>query len=255
MTGSVASRVRFEAQRAKDHLIVALDVADLSEAQALVEQFGDEISLYKVGPRLFENGLVNFIESLVEREKRVFLDFKTVDIGETMRGMIDRISRLGVEFVTVMGAASTVSAARAGRANRHKPKILLVTLLTDYSEAAMQREFNTKKTVEQFVAERAGIAASAGADGVICSPKEITAVRRAVSQKEFLIVTPGIRPAGSRLDDQARTATPATAIASGADYLVVGRPITKAGDRSDDQLKAARGILLEMQEALDARSG
>jgi orotidine-5'-phosphate decarboxylase len=248
MVGSSAVRIRHEPQRARDHLIVALDVADLYEARALVRQFGDEVSFYKVGPHLFESGLIDFIESLVMAEKRVFLDFKSVDIGETMRGMIDRVSRLGIEFVTVMGTTSTVLAAKAGRGSRYKPKILVVTLLTDHTEKDMQTEYNTEKTVEQFVAERAGVAAASGADGVISSPKEIGAIRRAVPRSDFLIVTPGIRPAGSPSDDQARTATPAAAIAAGADYLVVGRPILRARD----QLGAARAILNEMQEALVA---
>jgi|SRR5271155_415042 len=249
MVGSSAVRIRREAPRARDHLIVALDVADLDAARALVKQFGDEISFYKVGPHLFESGLINFIESLVEREKRVFLDFKSVDIGETMRTMIDRVARLGIEFVTVMGTTSTVAAAKAGRGSRHEPKILVVTLLTDHREEDMQREYNTRQTVEQFVAERARIAAAAGADGVISSPREIAAIRRAVPRSGFLIVTPGIRPADSPADDQARTATPAAAMAAGADYLVVGRPIVRARDK----VAAARAILNEMQDALDAR--
>lgn len=114
----------------------------------------------------------------------------------------------------------------------------------------MQREYNTQKTVEDFVAERASIAAAAGADGVISSAREIAAIRRAVARPDFLIVTPGIRPTGVPADDQKRTATPAAAIGAGADYLVIGRPITKAGDK----LAATRGILGEMQAALDDRA-
>jgi len=249
MAGSAATRIRHEADKARDHLIVALDVPDLDQARALVGRLGDDVSFYKVGWHLFAKGLADFIEYLVRNEKRVFLDFKSVDIGETMRGMISSVSRLGVEFITVMGTTATISAAKEGRHGKARPKILVVTLLTDHSEEEMQREYNTRKTVEEFVAERAYLAATAGADGVIASAREIAAIRRAVPRPDFLIVTPGIRPTGSATDDQKRTATPAEAIAAGADYLVVGRPILKAGD----QLVAACGILDEMQAALDER--
>ena len=234
---------------ARERLIVALDLPDLGAARALVDELGAEISFYKVGPHLFAKGMIDFIEDLVRSGKRVFLDFKSVDIGETMRGMIARVSTLGVDFATIMGTPTTIAAATAGRGASPKPKILFVTLLTDHREADMRREYNTGMTVEEFVAERARIAAEAGADGVISSPREAAAIRRAVPRPGFLIVTPGIRPAGSAAGDQARIATPAAAIAAGADYLVVGRPIIMA----DDRLAAARAILSEIQEALAAR--
>jgi orotidine-5'-phosphate decarboxylase len=233
---------------ARERLIVALDLPELAAARALVDELGDEISFYKIGPHLFAPGLFDFIEDLVRSGKRVFLDFKSVDIGETMRGMIGRVSALGIDFATIMGTPTTIAAATAGRGPSPKPKILFVTLLTDHSEADMRREYNTGMTVAEFVAERARIAAEAGADGVVSSPREAAAIRRAVPQPGFLIVTPGIRPAGSAADDQARTAAPAAAIAAGADYLVIGRPIVSA----DDRLGAARQILGEIQEALGA---
>jgi orotidine-5'-phosphate decarboxylase len=249
MAGSAAPLIRHEAESARDHLIVALDVPDLAGARALVQQLGDDVSFYKIGWHLFAKGLADFIEDLVRDEKHVFLDFKSVDIGETMRGMISSVSRLGVEFVTVMGTAAT-SAAREGRQGRSRPKILTVTLLTDHGEEEMRREYNTKQSVEDFVAERAVIAAAAGADGVISSAQEIAAIRRAVPRPVFLIVTPGIRPTGSAPDDQRRVATPRDAIAAGANYLVVGRPILRAGD----MLAATHGILAEIQIALDEQN-
>lgn len=251
MAGAPAAVGAAEGRRkAGDCLIVALDVASLEEARTLVDEFADEISFYKLGPQLFETGLIDFIGRLVEMEKRVFLDFKTADIGETMRRMIDRVSRLGVEFATVMGTGSAVSAATSGRGHRLRPKILAVTVLTDCREADMQREYNTKLTIEEFVAERARMAAAAGADGVIASAREAGAIRGAVPRSDFLIVTPGIRPAGTPADDQARIATPRAAIMAGADYLVVGRPIIGARDK----LAAARAVMHEMQQALDARA-
>jgi orotidine-5'-phosphate decarboxylase len=182
----------------------------------------------------------------------VFLDFKTVDIGETMRGMISSVSRLGIEFVTVMGAAATIAAHQA-RQGQSRPKILTVTLLTDHGEKEMQQEYNTQQSVEDFVADRARIAKKSGADGVIASAREVSAIRRVVPRHDFLIVTPGIRPAGTIADDQRRTATPAEAIRAQADYLVVGRPIIRA----DNKRAAAIKVLKEMQTALDenANSG
>jgi orotidine-5'-phosphate decarboxylase len=248
MAGSAAPFIRHEAESARDHLIVALDVPDVAEARALVRQLGDDISFYKIGWHLFAKGLADFIEDLVRDEKHVFLDFKSVDIGETMRGMISSVSRLGVEFITVMGTAATI-AAKEGRQGRSRPKILTVTLLTDHGEEEMRREYKTEQSVEEFVAERAVIAAASGADGVIASAQEVAAIRRAVPRHDFLIITPGIRPAGSAADDQRRVATPRDAIAAGANYLVVGRPILRA----DDKVAAAHEILAEVQTALDSQ--
>ena len=235
---------------ARDHLIVALDVPDFEQARAIVRELDDNVSFYKIGWHLFGKGLAEFIqEELVGVGKHVFLDFKTVDIGATMRGMISSVSRLGVEFVTVMGTAATI-AAREARQRQSRHKILTVTLLTDHGEEEMQREYNTDKSVEEFVAERAVTAEAAGADGVIASAREVSTIRRVVPRSDFLVVTPGIRPVWSTADDQRRTATPAAAIDAGANYLVVGRPIIRA----DDKLGAALRILDEMQTALDDRA-
>jgi orotidine-5'-phosphate decarboxylase len=249
MAGSAAPAYKPQAENARDHLIVALDVPELEEAKALVRQLGDRVTHYKVGPHLFVSGLINFIEELIRGKKSVFLDFKSVDIGDTMRRMSSRVSTLGVEFITVMGTKSTVIAAHEGREGRKFPKILVVTLLTDHDEADMRREYNTELSINDFVAARACVAAEAGADGVISSPKEISAIRLAVRDPNFLIVTPGVRQAGMATDDQKRTATPREAIAAGANYLVVGRPIVKAADK----VRAAEMILDEMQGALEAR--
>jgi orotidine-5'-phosphate decarboxylase len=232
---------------ARDHLIVALDVPDLDHARAIVDELGEAVSLYKVGPHLFLSGLIDFIDELIHKKnKKVFLDFKSFDIGETVRVMASRASKLGVNFITIARTASTIIAAKEGREHRSIPKILVVTLLTDQSESDMRREFNTQKSVEEFVAERAVMAAEADADGVICSPREVAAVRRAVRRPDFLIVTPGVRPAGSDRGDQERIATPFEAISAGANYLVIGRPIIKAPDK----LRAAQALLEEMQSAL-----
>jgi orotidine-5'-phosphate decarboxylase len=232
---------------ARDHLIVALDVPSLPEAEAIVRDLRDEVLYYKVGPHLFVDGLVKFIEKLIHScGKKVFLDFKSFDIGDTIRGMAAQAARLEVDFMTIGRTASTIIAAKQAREERSKPKILVVTLLTDHDEQDMRDEFNTTDTVEQFVTRRALEAKQAGADGVICSPREVRAVRDAIPGRDFLIVTPGVRPNGIASDDQRRVATPAEAIAAGANYLVVGRPIIKAENR----LQAAQNILYEMQEVL-----
>jgi orotidine-5'-phosphate decarboxylase len=234
---------------ARDRLIVALDVPRLDQARDIVRELGDTVAYYKVGPHLFEKGLIDFIEQLIADEKHVFLDFKSVDIGDTMRGMASKVSRLGVRFLTVMGTTSTIRAAKEGLEGSPIPKILVVTVLTDQDEADIQAEYGAGKTLGQLVIDRALMAANAGADGVICSPKEIEAVRRAVPRPGFLIITPGVRPAGTARDDQKRVATPAEAIRNGADYLVIGRPIIRPHDH--DRPAAARRVIHEMQAALD----
>jgi orotidine-5'-phosphate decarboxylase len=234
------------ASLARDRLIVALDVPDLDQAAGIVRELGDTVAYYKVGPHLFAKGLIEFIERLIGDGKHVFLDFKSVDIGDTMRGMASKVSRLGVDFLTVMGATATIRAAKEGLEGSPKPKILVVTVLTDHDEADIRREYGPEKTLKQLVIDRAAMAAEAGADGVICSPNEVADVRQAVRwQPGFLVITPGVRPEGSRSDDQKRVATPAEAISAGADYLVIGRPIIKSPDRR----RAAEAILEEMQGA------
>src|SRR5579863_8084652 len=216
---------------ARDHLIVALDVSDLGEARTIVAELGDTVAYYKVGPHLFLSGLIQFIEELIRNGKHVFLDFKSVDIGDTMRSMASRVSRLGVDFLTVMGTAATIKAAKDGLEGANRPKVLVVTVLTDHDEADIQREYGATKTLRQVVIDRALMAVEAGADGVICSPNEVAEVRRAIRRPGFLVVTPGIRPEWSATDDQKRIATPADAISAGANFLVVGRPIVKAANR------------------------
>ena len=234
-----------------DRLIVALDVPDLEEAWKIVRELDGTVSHYKVGPHLFVRGLIDFIADLKDRGNNVFLDFKSFDIGDTIRGMVAQAARLGVDFMTIGRAASTIVAATEARGDRSKPKILVITLLTDQSEEDMRAEYNTKEKVEEFVARKAVEAELAGADGVVCSPKEIAAVRKAVPREDFLIVTPGIRPAGAAHHDQKRVGTPGLAVTQGANYLVVGRPIIKAANRRE----AVKRILGEIElEALCSRT-
>jgi orotidine-5'-phosphate decarboxylase len=246
---ATAALVKQEPERAKDHLIVALDVPTVEEAEALVTQLGNRVTFYKIGLHLqLAKGLFDFAESLIRREKRLFVDFKYIDIDDTIEGVIASASKMGVEFVTVYQSPLAIQAALRGRKRRSLPKILTVTLLTDRDQAYIKSEFNSDLSVSEFVLQRTRMVHAAGGDGVITSPQEVCAVRAAIPDPQFLIVTPGIRPDWSRANGHKRVGTPTEAIACGANYLVVGRPIIKSPEPCD----AADRILTEMQDAFDA---
>lgn len=230
-------------ETAREKLIVALDVRDIADARTLVEELGDDVSFYKIGLGLQLVGGTQFALELKRRGKRVFLDYKWLDIAETMKTAVRRAADLGIDFVTVHGVGGTLMAAAEGK-GASPLKILCVTVLTSM-DAEDIRDMGFPCTVEDLVLARASKALEAGCDGVVASAREAAQIRRHTHAK-LSIVTPGIRPLGSRGDDQKRTATPADAIRAGADYLVIGRPITAAPDPRE----AARAILEEMARAL-----
>jgi orotidine-5'-phosphate decarboxylase len=235
---------------AQERLIVALDTATVDEAVKVVDRLGDTVSLYKIGLGLqLAPELHALIRKLLAAEKRVFLDFKYIDIPATVAAAVRTASELGIGFITVMGQQQVVQAAVDARGTADL-KILAVTLLTGMSEEDMQRGYDTSLTLPEFVKRRAIRADRLKCDGVISSPNEIELIRSVV-RSDFLVVTPGIRPAGAARDDQKRTATPHDAMARGADYLVVGRPII----RDSDPREAARGIIGEMTRALARQRG
>jgi orotidine-5'-phosphate decarboxylase len=235
---------------AERRLIVALDTASVDEALHLVDRLGDAVSFYKIGLHLqLAPELHALIARLRAAGKQVFLDFKYVDIPATVAGAVQTATRLGVDFLTVMGEPQVLRAAVDARRGADL-KILAVTLLTGMREEDMHRAYQTTLTLPDFVARRAAEAGRLECDGVISSPNEIGLIRSAVAAEDFLIVTPGIRPAGAAPDDQQRTATPFEAILRGADYLVVGRPIIRDGDPS----RAARRIIDEIGAALRHRA-
>jgi orotidine-5'-phosphate decarboxylase len=241
MNGGVAAR---------DRLIVALDVADATEATIVIDRLGDTAFFYKIGLHLqLAPELYSIIATLKRAKKRIFLDFKYFDIPETVAGAVTKAAALGVDFLTVMGERQIVEAAVAAR-GASGVKILAVTLLTGMSEDDMRREFHTALHLDEFVARRAAEAERSGADGVIASPNEIRLIRAQSRRPDFLIVTPGIRPHGAARDDQKRTATPYQAILGGADHLVVGRPILRAANPRD----AASRIVDEIAVALAERA-
>lgn len=212
---------------ARDRLIVALDVPNVREAEAMVERLGDTVSFYKIGYQLaFADGL-GFAEQLVKAGKQVFLDLKLHDIGNTVARGVESVARLGVTFLTVHAYPQTMRAAVEGRAGSSL-SVLAVTVLTSYDDHDLA-EAGYKVSVDDLVAERAEQALEIGIDGLVCAPDEAAPLRLIIGS-DMLLVTPGVRPAGSAANDQKRITTPARAIAAGADHLVVGRPVLEASD-------------------------
>jgi len=228
---------------ARDRLIVALDVPEAAAARALVARLGDSVSFYKIGLELLFGGGLGLASELKAGGKHVFLDMKLLDIGNTVEKAAAQIAGLGLDFLTVHGHdRKTMDAAVKGRGAAGL-KLLAVTVLTNL-EATDLTEQGIALSPRELVLRRARMAAQAGFDGVIASGAEAAAVR-AISPPGFLIVTPGIRPAGAAAGDQARVTTPGQAIRDGASHLVVGRPVTGAGDPG----AAAERTLAEMARA------
>ena len=212
-------------------IIVALDVADPDAALALVDRIGDAVSFYKVGPTLYTLTGPGLILKLRARRKRVFLDLKFHDIPNTVAQSVAAAASLDIEFLTVhaSGGSAMMRAAREA-AGSNGPKLLGVTLLTSFTPGDVEEVWGKQLlSLRDDVGRLTSLAAEAGVDGVVSSVLEAESVKRRYGP-EFLVVTPGIRPAGDLLGDQARTGTPADAVRAGADYLVIGRPITAAAD-------------------------
>jgi orotidine-5'-phosphate decarboxylase len=232
----------------RDRLIVALDLPSVAEARAFVDRAGRSVSFYKIGLELVMSGGLEFARQLAGEGKQVFLDMKLLDIGNTVERATRAAAATGATFLTVHAHdAKTLQAAGDGKAGTSL-KILAVTVLTNL-EANDLRQQGYGGSLEDLVAHRARLARDAGCDGIVASGLEAAHVREAVGP-ELAIVTPGIRLAGGAAGDQARVATPQTAIAAGADYLVVGRPITAA----PDPVAAAETFVQAIDEALAIRS-
>jgi orotidine-5'-phosphate decarboxylase len=229
-----------------DHrLICALDVPSCAQARAIVAQLGDRIGVYKIGLELLTVGGMDLAAELKQGGHQVFLDWKLHDIGETVRRASASIAATGAcDFLTVHAEPQVMTAAVRGRAYRREMKILGVTVMTSLDDASL-REIGYGLDVRALVAQRIRQAIECEIDGVVASPHEADLARRIAEDEGrpgFLIVTPGVRPAGADRNDQARAATPAEALEAGATHLVCGRPITAA----DDPLAAAEAILTEM---------
>ena len=214
-----------------DRLIVALDVKSSAAALKLVEQLGDAVSFYKIGSPLFTRTGPEIVKKLKQSGKRVFLDLKFHDIPNTVTHAVEAAAAMNVDLLTVHagGGAAMIKAARQA-AGEDGPRILAVTVLTSFSVDDAEQVWGKQlNSLREEVTRMAHLASEAGAHGVIASPLEAETLKRRHGA-DFLVVTPGIRPAGGDLGDQARTATPGDAIRAGADYLVVGRPVIEAKD-------------------------
>ena len=228
----------------KDRLIVSLDLPGLEPAEAMIKRLSDSVTFYKIGYQLVYAGGLPLARKLRDAGKKVFVDVKLHDIGNTVKSGVESLSSLGATFVTVHAYPQTMQAAVEGRGNSSL-KILAVTVLTSYTEADMDAA-GYRHTIADLVAIRARQAKAIGVDGLVCSPEEVAAVRGIVGD-QMSLVTPGIRPAGSAVGDQKRIMTPSQAIKAGSDYLVVGRPIMDAADPK----AAADAIQAEIAQALN----
>lgn len=235
----------------KEKLIAALDFHTKEDALALVEKLGDNVVFYKVGMELFYSVGTPIVEELKKRNKKIFLDLKLHDIPNTVAQGLCSLLRQGADIMTIHGsggytmmktAVDTVR-AEAAKLGVKAPKIIAITVLTSINEDDWTGLGQTAPIKEQVV-RIAKLAKEAGLDGVVASPQEAKLIREACG-KGFMIVTPGVRPAGSSLDDQSRVATPAKALQDGASHLVIGRPIRAA----QDPALAAKNILEEMENA------
>ena len=227
-----------------NRLIVALDVEDRAQADALAARLGGAAGWLKIGLELFIAAGPDLVSDYAGAGRRIMLDLKLHDIPATVERAVARAGALGAELLTVHAAGGramlAAAAAAAHRVGARRPRILAVTVLTSLDDRDLA-EVGSAGPVEELVVRRARLAADAGADGVVASPRE-AAVLRAALPADFLIVTPGVRPAGADVGDQKRVLTAAEARAAGADLVVVGRPIRDAADPA----AAARAIADEI---------
>jgi orotidine-5'-phosphate decarboxylase len=227
-----------------DRIIVALDLPDIAAARAIVDRLDGVVSFYKLGYWLMLSpGFEAFLDDLLARGKRIFLDAKMFDIGETVRQGVRRAAERGFSLLTVHGDGDIIRAAVEGCAGSEL-RILAIGALTSLNDAGL-RELGHEKTVAELIRERVVNCIAWGCDGVIASPDDVADIRQLPGAERLLVVTPGVRLAGAALDDHKRSGTPAQAIAAGADYLVIGRPIVRA----DDPAAMAARIIADMQSA------
>ena len=231
---------------ARDRLIFALDVPSVVEAERLLDRLQGQISFVKVGLELYTAAGPDMIMRVLDRKMRVFLDLKFLDIEETVRRATAKVAAMGVDFLTIHANRKALAAAVQGREGSAL-KLLAVTVLTNFDSHDL-RDMGIQRSVQDLVTARALLASEVGCDGVVASGEEPAAIRQKVGPR-FLIVTPGVRPAGKGVDDHARATTPTQTIAAGADYLVIGRPIRDAAD----PVATVTEIVNEMQAAFAAR--
>ncbi len=224
-----------------ERLIVALDLSSVEAAAAMVARLGDAVSFYKIGYQLAFTGGLPYARTLADAGKKVFIDLKLHDIGNTVAQGVKSVARLGASFLTVHAYPQTMQAAVEAR--EAGLRILAVTVLTSFDDNDLKAA-GYSASVRELAATRAAQARDLGIDGLVCSPEEAASLRAIVGARMSL-VTPGIRPAAGDKGDQKRVASPGSAIAAGADYIVVGRPIIAAADPR----AAAQAIVAEIAQA------
>ena len=228
-------------------LIVALDVQTRAEAVERVKTIGDGVGFYKIGLELFTAEGPDVVKAVRDMGKRVFLDLKLHDIPRTVERAVKSCAGLGAELMTIhsVGGRAMIRAAAdaAAEFGAAAPKILAVTVLTSLDRSDLEDVGIAGRSPAEQVSAMAGFAVANGADGLVCSPREVGRLSRDLP-RGTLFVTPGVRPSGSDVGDQKRIATPADAVRDGATHLVVGRPVMAAPDPA----AAARAILAEMSQ-------
>lgn len=227
-------------------LIVALDFPEVASAEAMLTRLDPALCRVKVGKELFTRGGPQMVERIHKQGFEVFLDLKFHDIPNTVAGAVKAAAELGVWMVNVHagGGGTMMRAAREAIGSNSSTLLIAVTVLTSLGQEDLT-EVGLEVDPETHVLRLAALAQKSGMDGVVCSAREISPLR-AVLDKNFLLVTPGIRPASDSADDQKRTQTPAEAVRLGGDYLVIGRPITQAAD--------PRAKLLQVIEEIQSRN-
>ena len=228
-------------------LIVALDVSSAADVERTVDRLGDAVTFYKIGLELFSAEGPEVVRIVKGRGKKVFLDLKLHDIPRTVERAVKSGAALGVDLMTIhaSGGRAMIRAAKdaALSCGTRAPKILAVTVLTSLDQPDLE-DLGVGRGMRAQVEALGLLACVNGADGIVCSPQEVAAMR-AVLGPDALLVTPGVRPAGAALGDQKRVATPGQAVRDGSTHLVVGRPILEA----EDPCAAARMIAAEMAGA------
>lgn len=229
-------------------LIVALDTPSLVEAERLVEELAPHVGCFKVGLELLTaEGAPKVVRAIHDRAGHVFLDGKFSDIPNTVAGASRSAANLGVQFFDVHACCGP-KGIRAACENKGNSLCLVVTVLTSFDDEGARQVFGqgALEKVKQFVA----MAIENGADGVVCSPRELAAVRSIPGAERLFKVTPGVRPAWAAVDDQQRVLTPGEAIREGATHLVIGRPILRPPKEVGSPVEAAKRITAEIAEAL-----
>jgi orotidine-5'-phosphate decarboxylase len=236
----------------KEKIIVALDVETAAEARDIINELREEVGAFKIGLQLFTSEGASFVRETIRQDVKIFLDVKFHDIPNTVAKAAVEVARLGVWMFNIHACGGSEMMRKTvesvdeicEKENLRRPKIIGVTVLTSSNQETLL-EAGIEKEIKSQVLSLAQLTAKCGLDGVVASADETREIRANVEREDFLIVTPGIRPAFATNDDQKRVMTPKDAVNAGSDYLVIGRPILRAENR----VQAVREILKEIETA------